>query len=142
MRAITNRGESAMKRIALLAVTATLAWGTPALGGNEYFCDCDGDGVTDENDNCIGRSNPGQDDTDGDLCGNLCDADYDQNGSPGFPDFGAFSSNFGTANPLYMHIEPISGARSVGFPDFGFFSANFGVVPGPSGTTPGTVACP
>jgi len=123
------------------AVFAILLWGTSAFagpGGN----DTDGDGVLDGNDNCSLAVNPAQNDTDGDFCGNLCDADYDQTGSPGFPDFGAFSANFGSTNQLYMHIEPISGARSVGFPDFGFFSANFGVVPGPSGTTPGTAACP
>jgi hypothetical protein len=34
--------------------------------------------------------NWGQDDTDGDDCGNLCDADYNNDGIVGFPDFGIF----------------------------------------------------
>ena len=103
--------------------------------------DFDADGVGDTLDNCSQAANPAQDDTDADGCGNLCDADYDNNGIVGFSDWGAFSHNFGTTNELYKHVEPIPG-EIVGFADFGFFSQNFGKVPGPSGTTAGTTACP
>jgi hypothetical protein len=60
----------------------------------------------------------------------------------GFLDFGAFSAFFGSTAELYMHVEPVGGGRSVGFLDFGYFSAAFSGVPGPSGTTVGTTACP
>ena len=103
--------------------------------------DFDADGVVDRLDNCSEAANPAQDDTDGDDCGNLCDADYDNNGIVGFSDWGAFSHNFGTTNELYKHVEPIPG-EIVSFADFGFYSQNFGKVPGPSGTTAGTTACP
>ncbi len=102
--------------------------------------DFDADGIADVNDNCSEAVNPSQDDTDGDQCGNLCDADYDNSGTVGFGDFGLFTQNFATNNALYNHTEPVSDL--VGFGDFGFFSANFGTRPGPSGTTPGTTACP
>ena len=128
-------------RLTIFAATfAFLLWGTPAFAGTNP--DFDGDGVGDVIDNCSEAVNPVQDDTDGDDCGNLCDANYDQTGTVGFGDFGAFSAAFGTTQEVYMHVEPIGGGRSVGFGDFGFFSANFGTNPGPSGTTTGTAACP
>jgi len=107
------------------------------FGGEDF----DGDGVGDNSDNCSEASNPSQDDTDGDGCGNLCDADYDNNGIVGFPDFGAFSAAFSTNNEEFCHTDPVSRC-TVGFPDFGFFSGNFSAAPGPSGTTSGTIACP
>ena len=131
-----------MKLTLLTATLALLLWGMPAMAGPSGL-DSDGDGVHDGLDNCSAVVNAAQDDTDGDECGNLCDANYDQGGQVGFGDFGTFSANFGSTNELYMHGEPIDGgARQVGFGDFGFFSANFGSTPGPSGTTSGTSACP
>jgi hypothetical protein len=103
--------------------------------------DSDGDGVYDVQDNCLDVSNAEQADTDEDDCGNLCDADYDNNGSFGFTDFGLFVPTFGTDDEEMCHIEPVSGC-TVTFADFGFYLGNFGGIPGPSGTTPGTTACP
>jgi hypothetical protein len=129
-------------RLTIFAATfAFLLWGTPAFAGSNP--DQDLDGVGDVIDNCSEHPNPVQDDTDGDMCGNLCDANYDQGGNVGFGDFGAFTnSGFGTTDELYMHTEPVGGGRLVGFGDFGFFTQNFATVPGPSGTTSGTTACP
>jgi hypothetical protein len=103
--------------------------------------DPDGDGVDSPFDNCSLRANPAQDDTDGDGCGNLCDADYGQSGVVNVADFGQFLQCFSTANEACQHAEPIGG-RLVGTGDFGFFVNNFGTAPGPSGTTSGTKACP
>jgi hypothetical protein len=108
--------------------------------------DVDGDGIDNASDNCLNHKNVDQDDTDGDGCGNLCDADYGGltppgTGTVGFASFGAVIANFGTSNPLYCHVEPIPGCN-VGFASFGFVVANFGSSPGPSGTTSGTTACP
>jgi len=130
-----------MRLTVFAAMFAFLLWAAPAFAGTNP--DFDGDGVGDQIDNCSVRTNSDQDDTDGDNCGNLCDADYTQTGSPGFPDFGQFTGAFGSSNQLYMHVQPLdSVGRAVGFPDFGFFSGNFGKAPGPSGTTTGTTACP
>jgi len=131
-----------MKLTLLIATLTLFLWGMPAMAGPPGL-DTDGDGVHDGLDNCSAVANPVQDDTDGDKCGNFCDANYDQGGQVGFGDFGAFSANFGSTNELYMHVNPVDGtARQVGFGDFGFFSGAFGSTPGPSGTTTGTTACP
>jgi hypothetical protein len=126
-------------RLTIFAATfAFLLWGAPAFAGTNP--DFDGDGIGDVIDNCSETVNPAQDDTDGDDCGNICDADYDQSGTVGFPDFGLFGQNFGTTNSNFKLTEPVSNA--VGFPDFGVFGQRFGAPPGPSGTTAGTIACP
>lgn len=103
--------------------------------------DADGDGIQDCEDNCSIRANPTQLDVDGDLCGNLCDANYVQSGTVGFQDFGIFTTKFGSHEALYEHTDPADG--TVGFDDWGFFSSvAYQYPPGPSGTTPGTLACP
>jgi len=128
-----------MRLTVFAATLAFLLWGTPAFAGTAP--DYDSDGVGDQIDNCSEDVNTDQDDTDLDECGNICDADYDNNGSVGFPDFGQFVAAFSTTDMEKCHNEPIEGC-SVGFPDFGSFVALFSTVPGPSGTTSGTTACP
>ena len=132
-----------MKRILIAATLALLLWGAPAFAGP--FSDLDLDGVSDQLDNCSEKANPNQDDTDGDDCGNLCDADYTQDGIIGIADFGQFSICFNLAGcALQQHTEPVDADRVVNFADFGYFATVFNVTGavGPSGTTAGTVACP
>jgi hypothetical protein len=103
--------------------------------------DLDADGVQDSSDNCSESPNPTQTDTDGDDCGNRCDGDYDQNGITGWSDHGDFMQCWGNTNQLCEHAEPPNG--HVGFPDWVVFLGDLlGNVPGPSGTTAGTTACP
>ena len=115
--------------------------------GDPHLDDVDGDGYSHYDDNCITAFNPDQDDTDGDDCGNLCDADYDQSGTVGVGDFGDFNEVFNTTEFEMCHFEPIEGGSDppncvVGVDDFAFFVAHFNNPTGPSGTTAGTMACP
>ncbi len=129
-----------MRLTIFAAMFAFLLWGSPAIAGPGI--DTDEDGIPDSQDNCRLDKNPLQTDTDGDFCGNLCDADYDQNGLVAFADFTQFSFAFGKSTDLEKdHTEPNTGP--VGFSDFTFFSFAFNSgPPGPSGTSPGTTACP
>jgi hypothetical protein len=111
----------------------------PALAGPPPV-DTDGDGWIDIEDNCSDVVNPDQDDTDGDGCGNSCDADYNDSGVVNFLDFVPFLAAFGTFDLEKDHTVPMTGP--VTFLDFTFFVGAFGSVPGPSGTTTGTTACP
>jgi hypothetical protein len=126
-----------MKLIGFGAAITFLLLGAPA-----FALDLDGDGVGDGVDNCLVVPNSFQDDTDGDFCGNLCDADYDQSGIVGFPDLMEFGAVFGTAgNEEKCHTQPIPGCI-VDIGDLNFIFANAGSTPGPSGTIAGTTACP
>ena len=124
------------------ALVVTLA--LMAFGAGSGFAgppsDTDGDTIQDINDNCSDVLNPGQVDSDVDDCGNVCDADWDNSGVVGFSDFGAFAIAFGTFDLEFDISEPVVGP--VGFADFGAFAILFGAAAGPSGTTPGSVACP
>jgi hypothetical protein len=129
-----------MKLIALGATIALLFFGAaPAFAGTACG-DLDGDGVDDCEDNCSDRPNPDQDDTDGDDCGNLCDADYNQDGTVVFADFTAFAFAYNGFDLQKDHSETVSGA--VAFGDFTYFAFAYNGIPGPSGTTLGTTACP
>ena len=135
---------SIMRLTTFAAAIAFLLWGAPAFAQDwdGYGApDFDADGVADALDNCSEDTNPAQDDSDGDDCGNLCDADYDQTGIVGFLDIFKFGAEFAGGNPIFCHIPPIPGCV-VGFPSLGFLIAHFSDAPGPSGTTLGTTACP
>ena len=128
-----------MKFTVFAATLAFLLSGTPAFAGSAP--DFDADGVADSIDNCSESFNDGQDDTDSDDCGNICDADYSQTGIVSLADFGAFSAAFSGGDELFCHVQDIPGCI-VGLDDFGYYSAAFSFPPGPSGTTSGTAACP
>lgn len=92
--------------------------------------DIDGDGIADDQDNCIEVANEQQIDTDTDDYGNRCDADFDNNGFVNLDDFDLFVSYFGTGNP---HADfDLSGF--VNLDDFDIFVELFGKKPGPSGS--------
>ena len=132
-----------MKLSVFAATFAILLWGAaPAFAGPPP--DVDSDGVADYEDNCIDPlkgANPAQDDTVLDACGNICDADYNQSGGAvDFTDLFDFLDVFGTTDALHNHTEPVSDL--VLLPDLFAFLDMFLLVPGPSGTTAGTLVCP
>ena len=126
-----------MRSTAFAAALAFLLWGAPT-----FAADFDGDGVEDEFDNCSNDSNDAQDDTDGDDCGNVCDADYNNDGIVGHPDVFELSAAFGTGDEEKCHQNGSIPGCFVGHASFGFILIAYGSIPGPSGTTTGTTACP
>ncbi|MCE7901358.1 MAG: hypothetical protein DYH20_01580 [Gammaproteobacteria bacterium PRO9] len=88
--------------------------------------DTDHDGVADAVDNCLGRANADQRDTDGDGYGNACDADLDNSGTVNFGDLAIFHKKFGTTDP----DADFDGNGVVNFADLATFRALFGKPPG------------
>ena len=86
-----------MERFPLRCIFATLTV-TLALTAPLFAQDGDADGVSDAADNCLAVPNPAQVDSDGDGCGNACDADYDQSGMVDSADFNFFRSVMGRRN--------------------------------------------
>jgi hypothetical protein len=104
--------------------------------------DGDEDGVPDSEDNCLTVSNAGQGDTDLDGYGNICDADYDDDGSVTGTDYSAFQAAYANPpTPVGEFDHDCDGA--VAGTDYGIFKLAYGAPPGASGLAcAGTVPCP
>ncbi len=92
--------------------------------------DKDLDGFTDPDDNCTLVVNTGQQDTDGDGHGNICDGDFNNScGAVDFTDLAAFKTAFFTESPLH---DLNSTGGPVDFTDLAIFKGLFFQAPGPS----------
>jgi hypothetical protein len=133
-----------MKRTMFLWIAAALIAGVPFTAIAGPCVDSDGDGLCNALDNCTLRANLTQTDTDADLCGNRCDADFNQDGVVAVADFSSLVAAFAGPGipPGLQDIgqDPPDGV--VAAADFSQLVADFTGAPGPSGTTPGTIACP
>ena len=125
-----------------LAFVATFAFlfvvGTSGAGPD---ADTDGDGVQDNIDNCTLIANASQTDTDNDGYGNRCDADFNNDGAIGIPDFGQLVASFGSAEgaPAYNANVDCDDNGVIGISDFGCLVAVFGGGPGPEGRGCGNI---
>jgi hypothetical protein len=109
--------------------------------------DTDGDGVENAFDNCSARSNANQGDKDHDACGDLCDGDFNQDGTAGTVDLGIFNKSKGASsgNPAYNPGADMNCDGTIGTPDLGLFTKVKGSKAGPSGISTSNrnlVACP
>ncbi|MEM7081777.1 MAG: dockerin type I domain-containing protein [Pseudomonadota bacterium] len=95
--------------------------------------DSDGDGVSDDADNCTVVSNASQLDVDGDGYGNACDPDLNNDGVVNFLDIGVFSAAFGSTG---SQIADFNGDGVVNFIDYAIVPDYFFGPPGPSGVAP------
>ena len=102
--------------------------------------DSDGDGVTDDVDNCTDVANADQTDTDGDAIGNACDADITGDCSVNFADLAALKAAF-FPNPYNANAD-FNSDGFVNFGDLAFMKSTFfnGANPGPGPGAPGN-AC-
>ncbi len=95
--------------------------------------DLDLDGVLDALDNCTLLKNVDQRDTDGDGFGNLCDADFNNNGVVDSNDGALLKAVFGSAD---FPDRDLNGNGVVDSNDGARLKARFGQPPGPSGRVP------
>ena len=102
--------------------------GLTSLGSGGGAPDTDGDGVTDDIDNCTLVANADQRDTDGDGFGNICDADLNNDGIVNPVDLGLFKLVFFSADP----DADFNGDGTVNPVDLGIFKASFFSPPGPA----------
>lgn len=88
---------------------------------------CTAGNTTNCDDNCYLTSNSGQQDTDGDMYGNMCDSDIDNNGNVGISDFNIFKlSWFATeGSPNYNADADFDSNGNVGISDFNIFKARW-----------------
>lgn len=115
----------------------------PTPGG----ADSDSDGVENAFDNCSSKANSTQKDADHDGCGDVCDADFDQNGTSGLSDYGILLGSFGstTGAPNYKAPVDMDCNGTIGLSDYGLFLQEFPGTAGPSGITNAgrnATACP
>ena len=90
--------------------------------------DFDADGVPDSLDNAPETYNPEQVDTDGDMYGNACDADFNNDGNVGFWDYHLFKQAYGSSegDPNWNPDTDMTGDGNVGFSDYYYFKARYG----------------
>ncbi|MBT8132689.1 MAG: PQQ-dependent sugar dehydrogenase, partial [Gammaproteobacteria bacterium] len=112
-------------RIQLLGAIFLLAGSTPLLAA-----DSDNDGVPDPIDNCIEIANPDQRNTDTDLFGNFCDADFNNDNAVNFSDLNAMAAVFFQQGVL---DEDMNGDGQVNFADLNLLAGQFFQPPGPAG---------
>ena len=116
-----------------------------SLGGAREAPDSDADGVADAEDDCLLVPNYTQLDSNQDGYGNACDADYDDDGLVGSPDWILLAKAFGatSGSPSYDAALDADGNGVIGTAEFALVGSWFGDPPGPSGLAcAGTIPCP
>ncbi|NND59439.1 MAG: thiol oxidoreductase, partial [Gammaproteobacteria bacterium] len=97
---------------------------TPAVAADD-----DADGIDAATDNCLLVANPDQQDTDGDLIGNACDTDVNNDCAINFIDLSIYRDNFFQSGDL---VTDNNGDNITNFADLQILKTSFFSTPGPS----------
>jgi hypothetical protein len=133
------------------APDTTLAWGFDPEFGNQFVgakttgffvwavrdgdMDTDSDGLVDHLDNCTLVPNPTQLDSDGDGYGNICDADFNNDGVVNINDLNRLKARLNIV-PVVDLITDLDGNGAVNINDLNRLKSYLGKPPGPSGLHP------
>jgi len=90
----------------------------------DKISDADGDSIPDADDNCRLTYNPGQQDTDEDGYGNMCDCDLDNDCVVGISDFLIFKDAWGSSPPTNPDAD-FDSDGGVGISDFLIFRSRY-----------------
>ena len=127
-----------------MALAFLVVAGLPSMSGAGSCPDQDSDTICDPDDNCLTHPNPSQTDTTGDGYGNVCDADWDNNGGVGGTDLGQWKVHFTHVNldakdPEIDCVEPPN--NGVGGIELGCWKVGFAKPLGPSGKACANPTC-
>jgi hypothetical protein len=111
---------------------AANAW---AVAPGDPLGDTDGDGVQNSQDNCAVVANANQRDTDGDGYGNMCDPDFNGDGTVNINDFNRLKARL-NITPVVDVDTDLDGNGAVNINDFNRLKSFLGKPPGPSGLHP------
>lgn len=106
---------------------------TFSVSTSSSVIDTDADGVIDVLDNCPNVANTNQHDTDNDLYGNACDADFNNDGLVNSLDLGTFKTAFFASGNVETDLNDDGFVNSL---DLGLMKIKFFIAPGPSGLIP------
>ncbi len=95
--------------------------GPDVVSGLSTDTDTDNDGVPDALDNAYLTANPGQEDADQDMYGNIADADFNNDGSVGTADMLILRANWLSSNP----VVDMDSNGTVGTSDFNRFRSRW-----------------
>ena len=100
----------------------------------DIFPDTDGDGITDNADNCTLHANVNQRDSNRDGIGNACDADFNDDGATNSADLMQFKQNFGrpVANSDFKRSLDLNSDDVIDRSDYRLLKKLYGKAPGPS----------
>ena len=111
-----------------LYIDQDYSWGSGGPDDVSGLCvdtDGDNDGVPDSLDNAYLTANAGQVDTDQDMYGNICDADFNNSLYVDGSDFLIFRSNYNQAVPPGNPNVDMDGGDYIGPSDFGKFKSRY-----------------
>ena len=127
--------ERNLKRALAWLIVSIITSSNVTLAATPSPQDSDGDGVPNNQDNCINIANPNQPDSNQDGHGNHCDGDINNDGKTDIFDLALFKSAYRNkpGDAAFNPDADFNGDGEIGIIDLAIFKSLFGKPPGPSG---------